>query len=267
MAGRTERRRDRRLEFQQVATLVRGRTTSIVLTADVGFRGIQLHTDAPPPLRELVRVRLQLPPDGREFEVHGMAVWTAQPEAGVEKPGAGIQFFAVPHDVQLAWNDFIHWLATTRPEPARPAAPVEETPPSVARRIHPRVVAELQVRLQTSRGPQLLSTQSVSPRGMFLTTPRKLKVGSRVKLEILHPGTGAALPVEAVVRHRGERARQAGVGVVFVGLDEQRRDQLMELVLAALDAAANGGSRVAPSDAPRRQPVEEDFFAGLDLEP
>lgn len=266
MAAKLERRRDRRFRYEKAATLVRGRTCSMVVTSDVGFRGVRLRTDAPPPLRELLVVRLQLPPDGEALELFGMPVWAVRGAGDGRDDGVGVEFFAVPVESQRRWNEFVRRIARASPEPELEVTTPGELEGRESRRLHERVVVELRVLVRTPAGSRMATTHYVSRRGAFLKASLKVKVGTRLELELIHPATGEPLPLQAIVRHRGERATRAGIGVEFVGLDERRAERLREWVLAALDASGPPGDGSPPERVAPREPVEVDFFAGLDLE-
>ncbi|HQR29418.1 MAG TPA: PilZ domain-containing protein [Anaeromyxobacteraceae bacterium] len=265
METRRERRRDQRFRIEQAVTLVRGRRSSPARTADVGFRGVRLRTDAPPPLRELLLLRVDLPTGGEPLEVHGMAVWGGDRGGDAAEPGVGVQFFAVPHDSQQRWNEFVRQVARTGPEPVPTPEPSPGTAAAPSRRLHERVVARLEVRLDGAAGPRTAVTRYLSRRGAFLETSLRVKVGARLRLQLLHPATGEPLAIDAVVRHRGKRAAQGGIGVEFAGVDERAMDQLRDWVLAALDRPDPDDEVVAAAPPHRKAPVEEDLFAGVDL--
>jgi len=58
-----------------LAVLLRGGREVSLLTGDVSFRGLFLRTDDPPPLRQLLQVKLKLPPENDELVAHAMAVF------------------------------------------------------------------------------------------------------------------------------------------------------------------------------------------------
>ncbi len=265
MVTRRERRRDPRFRVERPVTLVRGRRASAALTADVGFRGVRVRTDTPPPLRELLVLRVNLPTDGEPLEVHGMAVWGGDRGGGAAEPGVGIQFFAVPQESQHRWNEFVRQVARMGPEPVPTPRPSPEVARAPSRRLHERVVARLQVRVDGAAGPRAAVTRYVSRRGAFLETSLRVKVGARLRLQVLHPSTGEPLAVDAVVRHRGKRASQGGIGVEFTGVDERGMDRLREWVLAALDRPDTDGDEAVAVSPRRAAPVEEDLFAGVEL--
>jgi hypothetical protein len=237
-----------------------------VLTGDVGFRGVLLRTDAPPPLRQLLLLRFELPPDGEGVELHGMAVWHVPPGVESRTPGVGVQFYAVPAETQKRWNAFIRWVARTHPESTARPVPVTSGLIDPVRRLDQRVRVELQVRLTSGAGSRLLSTWHVSRRGTFLWVSEPPAVGARLAMEILHPLTGAPLPVSAVVRYADEVSGRKGVGVEFVGVDSRWREEIAAYVLAATGPGAPDEVFVLPGDPRLAEPgPDEDPSFDVDL--
>ncbi len=264
-----EQRRDRRYHLQIPGQIVRRQGPSPVLTGDVGFRGALLRTDAPPPLRQLLLLRFELPPAGEVIELHAMAVWNVPPASESGSPGVGVQFYAVPPEVQKRWNEFIRWAARNHPESRARVVSVAPGAVDPVRRLHERVEVSLRVRVRVhgASGAGTSTTRYVSRGGMFLWGSPTGEVGARLDLEILHPSTGAALKVPAVVRTVTEDSGRAGVGVEFVGADERTRDEVMSFVAAALDPANVEKPTFVTTDDPLlARPVSgEDLFADIDL--
>ena len=263
----SERRRDRRYLFQFPGVVVRRDGTVPVLTGDVGFRGVLLRTDAPPPLRQLLLLRFELPPDGDAVELHGMAVWNVAPGVESRTPGVGVQFYAVPPETQKRWNEFIRWVARTHPESKARVVPVAPGVIDPVRRLHERVAVELLVRLTSPAQARMLTTRHVSRRGAFLWLPDPLGAGKRLGLEILHPSTGVPLVASAVVRYAEAVAGRTGVGVEFLGVDERWRDEIMAYVAAALGPGKLDDAVFLSPDDPRLagRPEDEDLFLDVDL--
>lgn len=98
-----ERRRDIRARIALPVCLVRRGSAEPVKMTDASFRGLFLRLDAPPPVRSLVKLRVQLP--SRELEVHGVVVRVVQdPTGGV---GVGLRFFALNGQDRSDWDAFI----------------------------------------------------------------------------------------------------------------------------------------------------------------
>ena len=247
--------------------IVRRQGPAPVLTGDVGFRGALLRTDAPPPLRQLLLLRFELPPSGERIELHAMAVWNVPPGAESRSPGVGVQFYAIPPETQKRWNEFMRWVARNHPE-AR-VHPVTATPDAVdpVRRLHERVEASLAVRVQNPAGIESFTTRYVSRGGMFLWMAPPREVGSRLDLQLVHPLTGATLNVPAIVRSVSDEAGQPGVGVEFLNVGERTQDEIMAFVAAAPGQSTREEPVLVKLDDPLLAgPIpDEDLFSDLDL--
>ena len=237
MSG-VEKRRDRRYRYQMPAVLVRGTREATLLTGDVGFRGLFLRTDDPPPLRQLLQVKLKLPPGDDVLTVHAMAVFVVPAGALGRAPGVGLQLYALNGEARQQWERFVRWVAKTYPESLEaPVKPVATALDAVNRQF-PRVHRALSVRVQSVKDLQAVVTEDVSRGGMFLRTALDVPIGSELRLLITHPLTGQTFAVDTVVRRRvAHPPERAGVGVELFGLDEKRREEFA--ALAGLDEESN----------------------------
>ena len=233
-----EKRRDRRYRYQMPAILVRGTREATLLTGDVGFRGLFLRTNDPPPLRQLLQVKLKLPPTDDELTVHAMAVFVVPPGAAGRAPGVGLQLYAVNGEARQQWDRFVRWVSKTYPESLE--VPVKPDPAAldVVTRQFPRVHRALLVRAQSIKDLQPFVTEDVSRGGMFLRTDLEIAIGSELRLLVTHPLTGLTFAVDTVVRRRvAHPPERAGVGVELFGLDEKRREEFA--ALAGLDEVSS----------------------------
>ncbi len=103
-------RRDKRYRTQlPVRTRINGRRLSL-FTDDVSFRGMFLCTEAPPPVRQLIRIETILPPNNVPFATHGMVVYViGKDDASGRSPGVGVQFYGMG-DERRAWEAFIQFI-------------------------------------------------------------------------------------------------------------------------------------------------------------
>ncbi len=109
LGGVTEdNRRENRYPARIVARLVRRSATVELMTNDVSFRGAFLRTDAPPALRQLVRVSFVMP-TGEIVSAHAMVVHVVQPNGGSSVPGVGVQFWG-PVEESKAWERYVYDL-------------------------------------------------------------------------------------------------------------------------------------------------------------
>jgi hypothetical protein len=230
-----------------------GRGELSALTEDVSFTGIFVRMDTPLPERQLVRLRLTLPPEGDELAVMGM-VARHLPADGGEPPGVGIQFYALSPEQRERWNRFVRHAAAETPG-SRGA-------PEPARRRDVRHAAALQVRIRNLKHLQLLYTRNVSRGGLFLATALDVAEGTVLKVIVIHPRTGEQFALEAVVRWRATTS-DPGLGLEFVKLSDQRRDEFFEFVRSEIPveevvyvpAAYPGLGRLAQS--PPQEAIEE----------
>lgn len=101
-------RLDERFAFRLPVTLLRGREEIPVRTEDVSFHGLFLEMEDLPPLRQLLHLRLLLPPFHREFHVFGMAVHAVPPDNGAGRPGGvGVQLYALDRVARTIWGNFV----------------------------------------------------------------------------------------------------------------------------------------------------------------
>jgi len=94
---------------------VRGAGEVPLLTGDVGYRGLFLRTDNPPPLRQLLQVKLMLPPGNDALTVHAMAAFVVPAGATGCAPGVGLQLYAVSGEARQKWERLVGWVAKTYP--------------------------------------------------------------------------------------------------------------------------------------------------------
>lgn len=223
---RAEKRRDKRYRYQTLAVLVRGGREESLLTGDVSYRGFSLRTDDPPPLRQLLQVKLKLPPENDELVVNAMAVFVVPAGAAGQTPGVGLQFYAVSAEARQRWERFVHWVAKTHPGSLDTPTKPLPAPSDAVNRKFPRVHRALTVRTQSIGDLHHLVTTDVSRGGMFLRTGLDIAIGSEIRLFVAHPQTGLTFAVDTVVRRRVESPPgRAGLGVEFVGLDDKRREE------------------------------------------
>ncbi len=219
---------------------VLGQKTWMLETSDVSYHGLFLPTDDPPELRALVKLAIELP-TGRTLEVHGMAVHRVMPgDSKGRPPGVGIQFYAVDKDTQAVWSEVVRGVSKA----LKVSLPDD-------RRGQPRYAAELDLEVRTVHDLHTLYTRDVSEGGMLVVTDLMLPVGESLCIHVIHPGSGVAFPLEAVVRRQVFHPLR-GLGVEFVGMDPQRRESFMEFIRGV----------VTLPDDPVYVPIDIDVLAG-----
>jgi hypothetical protein len=98
-----ERRRDARTRISLPAVLVRRGGDDQVEMVDASFRGLFLRMQYPPPVRQVVKLRIKLP--ARELEAHGVVVRIVEDAYG--RAGVGLRFFALNGQDRADWEMFI----------------------------------------------------------------------------------------------------------------------------------------------------------------
>jgi len=229
-----ERRRDRRFAFRVPLVITRNGKELAARTEDVSFTGIFFRTDTPIPERQLVQLRLALPPGGDALSVMGMVARNVPARDG-RPPGIGIQFYALAAGSRKRWIDFIRHVATApRAVEAIPEAVAAIVlPPEPVRRQHPRYAAALQVLLHSVDDLQTFYTRNVSKGGLFVSTTLAIVEGTRLKVSVIHPRSHERFTLEAVVRRR-ITSGDPGLGLEFAELTEARREEFQEFISSEL---------------------------------
>ncbi len=106
----TERRRDVRAHASPVAHIVRIGAVERVDVLNASYRGLFLRSASPPPLAELLRIRIELP--ARRIDVNIVAVRLITDANG--RTGVGVKFFALGGEEKRVWDDYITSLVSVR---------------------------------------------------------------------------------------------------------------------------------------------------------
>jgi hypothetical protein len=218
-----EKRRDIRYPARIVAHVIRRNETLELLTNDASYRGAFIRTDAPPALRQLLRVTFVLPNDGVRVSAHGMVVRVVTRGEGGEAsrvPGIGLQFWG-PIEQAKSWDQFIYDLKM-RQKAGLPNARATDK----VRRSSERFKMALDVAL----GGETMTTRDVSETGMAVLTKSALPLGARTTLQIRRHHE--SIVVDVIVRRRIEETDFVGLGVEFVDVPPSTRQSIVELVRA-----------------------------------
>jgi hypothetical protein len=229
-------RRDRRYTANITVALTRGQEVTRLMTDDVSFRGAFLRTDAPAPMRQLVRVAFTLP-DHQVVAGHAMVVHVVPPSAvktgGARVPGMGVQFWG---DVKGA----DHWARFIQKLKAAPGRTASIPPPGThdpIRRSSSRFRIKLEVRLPDRPEMIGLATRDISEDGMCVATDVNYPPGLKARLMLIHPATAEAFPVDVIVRRHVKEADFSGMGVEFMDKSPEAREQLLTFLRIPLDEA------------------------------
>lgn len=215
--GDDDKRREARFPARIVARVVRRNQNVELITNDVSFRGAFLRTDAPPALRQLVKVSFQMP-GGELVSAHAMVVHVVPPgEAPV--PGVGLQFWG-PVQESRAWEKYVYDLKVKE----RAGVPSSRATDKV-RRSSERFKLQLEVIVDGRR----LSTRDVSETGMAIRSDSAMPVGTRAHMQV-HANGHTSLAVDVIVRRRIEEADFKGLGVEFVDMKDDTKRALMAVL-------------------------------------
>ena len=232
-----EKRRDIRYPARIVASVIRRNETLELLTNDVSYRGAFIRTDAPPALRQLLRVTFTLPNGAAKVSAHGMVVRVVTRGEGGESsrvPGVGLQFWG-PIDQAKAWDQFVYELKM-REKAGMPSARATDK----VRRSSERFKMALDVAL----GDEVMTTRDVSETGMAIVTNSTLPVGTRTTLQIRR--NRESIIVDVVIRRRIQEPGFVGLGVEYVDVPPSTRQSIVELVRSS--APEEDAIFIDPSD-------------------
>ena len=195
------------------------------MTNDVSFRGAFLRTDAPPALRQLVRVAFSLP-GGEEVSGHAMVVHVVPPGNDSQIPGAGVQFWG-PVQEAKAWEKFVYELKVRER-----AGHASSQWTDKVRRSSERFKLQLEVIVDGRR----LSTRDVSETGMAIRSESAMPVGVRAHMQV-HANGHPSITVDVIVRRRIDEPAFKGLGVEFVDMGADTKAALMSLLRPAASEA------------------------------
>jgi hypothetical protein len=221
--GIDDKRRETRFPARIVARVVRRGDSVELMTNDVSFRGAFLRTDAPPALRQLVRVAFVMP--GSELvSAHAMVVHVMPPGTGDAIPGIGVQFWG-PIQEAKAWEKYVYELKIKERAGIATSRATDKV-----RRSSERFKLALEVIVDGRR----LSTRDVSETGMAIRSESTMPVGTRAHLQV-HANGHPSLALDVIVRRRIEEPSFKGLGVEFVDLKAETRAALMALLRPAAE--------------------------------
>ena len=104
----SNQRRYERFAVKMDATLIQGRKTTKGRVVDVSYTGLFFTTMRPPPLRDLVKIDIQMP-QGGTLRILGMAVHVVLPKKGNRRrSGVGVQLFGIGPEVRTEWDKFVN---------------------------------------------------------------------------------------------------------------------------------------------------------------
>jgi Tfp pilus assembly protein PilZ len=215
-----DKRREGRFPARIVARLQRQGQPVDLLTNNVSFKGAFVRTDAPPQLRQLVRLSFATP-DGRAVNVHAMVVYVVEPGDPERVPGVGVQFWG-PMDQPKVWEGYVQDLRIQAKEGTLAASEVDKV-----RRGSERFRLTLDVVLDGTAG----QTRDLSLTGMAIRTELPFEVGMNVLLSVTTPNHGV-LEIRVTVRRAINEPSFKGVGVEFVDVSPEIGATLRAIIAA-----------------------------------
>ncbi len=208
------KRRHSRYPIRLATTMIRGARSHQLFSRDVSHGGLFLHTDFPPPLRELVRIRIVLPNNKDEtLELLGMAVHRVEP-GGPRSAGVGVNFYGNGPEAKAAWSAFISYLAQTEAPLPAPSAAKPAEPAGPGTKI-PDIRPELRVKVRSVDDLTKILARDLEKGRLFVRTELWLERGTRVTIDLVHPETGRVFSIPGQVQTQLQRGDLKGLGVGF----------------------------------------------------
>jgi hypothetical protein len=106
----SQNRRDVRARVSVPIFLLRRGESEPVRMIDASYRGLFVRMKNPPPVRELLKLRVELPT--RNLIAHGVVTRIVEDQLG--HAGVGLRFFALTGQDRLDWEQFIGNVLVTR---------------------------------------------------------------------------------------------------------------------------------------------------------
>lgn len=101
----SERRRDARARISLPCAIVRRGGDEKAKTLDASYRGLCLQTSDAIPLRQLIKLHIDLPGREEPLETHGVVTRAAKDALG--RWEIGLRFFALNGQDQVDWESFV----------------------------------------------------------------------------------------------------------------------------------------------------------------
>lgn len=244
-----EKRRQPRIQVQIPVTLLESGGDRVLRATDVSVRGFFIKTDAPKPIRRLVRMRV--PVGDEELQILGMVVhriipWTAR-QRNVP-PGMGVQLYGLGPIAKEKWSAWVQELIARYPAPQGgeqyggalpgiqpPPPPVLRRPGSstepvdAIRRLHKRYRMAWQARILRGDVAEETHTLNISLGGAFLLSQQSFQMGERFPISLIHPTDGEEFHLDGeVLRVIGPPSPQAGVALQFHTDEQERLDKFIQ---------------------------------------
>lgn len=191
------------------------------MTKDVSYSGVFVTTDHPPQISQLTRIQIELPGTGQVFETHAMCVFSLELDNDYERdPGCGLKFYAMTEPSRRLWNQFVDSIR------ADAAVVAAKTPvvPSAPKRRQVRFRMRVAVRPESVGALERLYSE-ISTGAMCVEVRKRVQVGSPLRLDVVHPTSGAIFKLDGTVTRLVEAL--PGVEIQFDNFGDERRAEFV----------------------------------------
>jgi c-di-GMP-binding flagellar brake protein YcgR len=231
--GDDERRRYPRYAQYLPVRLKQGGKEVELITSDISRTGAFVVTDSPRLDRELLKLSLELP-DGEEVDLMGMVSRRIVPTdpGGAQKPGMGIDFFAISEKVERRLKELIESIPDEDLLDLDPRKPPSDRPLPTRRR-HARYLCRFLVRLKDRERLREFYSKDISAGGTFVKTPAPKQVNPEVELVLVHPQPPhEEFPISGRVMRvvEGPTMEDRGVAIEFTRLAAEVEASLLAFI-------------------------------------
>jgi hypothetical protein len=201
-----------------------------LLTSEVSFKDAFVRTTEPPPVNSLVRLVFTLPPDDAKIAISAHVARVVAADSGEEHyPGFAARFVALDGPVKDRWESLV-WILRREHREAGATTVTFARPSYIARfQLQAPVVDDIRLTPASVEELVRIVTEEIPTGTIFIQTSTSVVLGANVCVQLVHPITAEAFPLEGVVRRRGAGA-QPGVLIGLAKLPMDARVGLQELL-------------------------------------
>jgi hypothetical protein len=221
----SERRREVRYPIEVPVTLAAAGVVQTVITKDVSYSGLFARTDRPPRISQLTRIQIELPESGQVFETHAMSVFVLETDNDRDhEAGCGLKFYAMSDVSRRMWNIFVDGVRATNA--ARAIPPEINTPRTRPRQV--RFKTRVALRPESLVELRELYLNQLSTGALKLTIRKPAGVGSPLRVDVVHPTSGAIFKLDGTVTRLVEEL--PGVEITLDDFDDTRRAEFVDFI-------------------------------------
>jgi hypothetical protein len=221
---------ERRYRCAVPVTLRRRGTDLALLTSEVSFRDAFVRTTDAPPANSLVRLVFTLPPDDAKITLSAHVTRVIAADAVQDHyPGFIARFVGLDGPVKARWEALVQELRREHSESEDTT--VVFAPLEYVDRFQRKAPAAGDLWLRPSTVEELDSlVRGDIPGGAVFVPLASGTPGTNVTVQLVHPITESAFPLEGVVKRPGTGGHPGGVTVGLSPLTDQSRVELQEMV-------------------------------------